>query len=89
MISFILAHWDQLLIAATGVSAIFLTQFEHLKYRRWAPVLGLIGQAGWFHSAGNAGQWGIFILCFFYTAAWVKGFWTFWLQPWAEKARRG
>jgi len=70
---------EQIAIAMTGVTAIFLSQCESVDYRRFASIFGLIGQPFWFYSAYTAEQWGIFVLCLFYTFAWFKGFRLYWL----------
>ena len=71
---------EQIAIALLGVSAIWLSQDASLKRRRWASILGLLGQPFWFYSAYQAEQWGIFLLCFFYTLAWAKGVRTHWFK---------
>lgn len=72
---------DQLAIAFTGVTAIFLTQSKHESRRRFACLFGIAGQPFWFYSAYQAGQWGIFALCCLYTWAWSKGVYMHWIQP--------
>ena len=72
---------DQIGIALTGVTAIFLTQSKHERLRRYACLFGMAGQPFWFWSAISAGQWGITVLCCLYTAAWAKGVWQHWLKP--------
>lgn len=75
------AHLDQVGIALTGVTAIFLTQSVLASRRRWAPVFGMIGQPFWFYAAVTAEQWGIVFVCALYTVAWSKGVWTHWIVP--------
>jgi len=71
---------EQIFIAFTGVTAIFLSQTGSDSTRKYASVFGLIGQPFWFYSAYVAEQWGIFILCFFYAIAWAKGFKMYWIN---------
>lgn len=71
---------EQIAIALLGVTAIWLSQDERIARRRYASVLGLAGQPFWFYAAYTSEQWGIFVLCFFYTWAWFKGFRTHWLK---------
>ena len=71
---------EQLAIAGLGVSAIWLSQCAQAAARRWAPVLGLAGQPFWFYAAFQAQQWGILVLCGFYTLAWAKGIHTHWFK---------
>ena len=71
---------DQIGIVLTGVVAVFLTQSKREYLRRYACLFGLAGQPFWFLAAIKAHQWGVFIVCVLYTAAWAKGFWTHWLS---------
>ena len=69
---------EQIGIALCGVSAVWLSQDKNEKRRRWAPILGLIGQPFWFYSSYVAEQWGIFALSIMYTYGWAKGIKTYW-----------
>lgn len=71
---------EQIAIALTGVVAIWLSQDKRDGWRRYACLFGLAGQPFWFYSAWSTEQWGIFVLCIFYTWAWFKGFRNHWLQ---------
>lgn len=77
---------DQLAIAMTGVTAIFLTQSRHESRRRYACLFGMVGQPFWIYAAWSAGQWGILALTTLYTWAWAKGVWTHWLAPVPKEA---
>lgn len=70
---------DQIGIALTGVTAVFLTQSKHDRLRRYACLFGIAGQPFWVYSAWTAGQWGILALTLLYTFAWAKGVWNHWL----------
>ena len=72
---------EQFAIAATGVTAIWLTQSKNERTRRFACLFGLAGQPFWFAAAIAAEQWGIVVLCCFYTVAWARGVWNNWLSP--------
>ncbi len=78
---------DQIIIAATGVTALYLTQSKHAHRRRWACLFGMAAQPAWFYATSSAGQWGIFFLNFLYAGAWAKGIWHHWIQPWREHRR--
>ena len=71
---------EQVFIALTGVTAIWLSQDDRESFRRFASIFGLVGQPFWFYTAYTAEQWGIFILCFLYTVAWFKGFRAHWIN---------
>lgn len=77
---------DQIFIALFGVTAVFLSQSATESQRRWASVLGLLGQPFWFYATYAAEQWGIFCLAFLYTYSWGRGFYNNWIIPWQEKA---
>lgn len=72
---------EQLAIALTGVTAVWLSQDSRPEYRRWSSIFGMIGQPFWFYATYKAEQWGIFALCFLYTYSWGRGLWNNWLKP--------
>lgn len=67
---------DQIIITFTGIPAIYLSQHQKFKFRKYASVFGLIGQPFWIYSSYNSEQWGIFILSFVFTAVWLLGFYN-------------
>jgi hypothetical protein len=69
---------EQVAIGLCGVSSIWLSQSLDGTVRRWAPIFGLCAQPFWFYSTYRAEQWGIFFLCFLYTAAWARGWYYQW-----------
>ena len=71
---------EQIAIALTGVTAIWLSQDKRKEWRRYACLFGLVGQPFWFYSSWVTEQWGIFGLSFAFTAAWAKGFREYWLS---------
>jgi hypothetical protein len=70
---------EQIFIALTELIAIWLLQDKRKEYRKWACIFGLLGQPFWFYSSFMANQWGAFILCFFFSAAWIKGVKEYWI----------
>lgn len=70
----------QIIIAITGVVAIFLTQSENKSTQRYACLFGLAGQPFWIMATWETQQWGMFILTLFYTLAWLKGLKMYWLK---------
>jgi len=70
---------EQFIIAVSELIAIWLIQTNNENHRKYACIFGLIGQPFWFYSSYIAHQWGAFILCFFFTAAWIKGLYQYWL----------
>jgi hypothetical protein len=75
----------QIGIALTGAVAVFLTQSRRFERRRWACIVGLIGQPFWFFAAIEAGQWGVFAVSVLYLLGWLRGLWTYWLSPERER----
>lgn len=78
----------QLVIPITGASAIALSQSSKDKTRRWACILGLIGQPFWFYSTWTSGNYGIFLACFLYLLAWLKGFHQHWVIPYFKRIEK-
>lgn len=70
---------EQIVIACTGVPAVWLSQQPNTNWKRYACLFGLAGQPFWFWSCIKAGQWGIFLLCILYTYSWYIGFKNNWL----------
>lgn len=70
----------QILIALLGITAVWLSQDARRERQRYACIFGLIGQPLWFYTTWQAGQWGIFVLSFAYTLAWIKGVRVYWLE---------
>jgi hypothetical protein len=70
---------EQIGIAVCGLTAVFLSQDSRESWRKWACIFGLIGQPFWFYATWQAEQWGIVVLCFFYTYSWARGIKTYWL----------
>lgn len=71
----------QVIIACTGVTAVWLSQSPKQSMRRWACVLGLISQPAWFFTVAVNGQFGLFIVAIVYTFAWSRGFYYHWVLP--------
>lgn len=72
---------EQIAIAFTGVTAIWLSQSKEENWRRFACLFGLAGQPFWFWAAISAEQWGIFVLCCLYTISWARGVLNNWVRP--------
>lgn len=69
---------SQILIAFTGLAAIWLSQSRNESQRKYSCIFGLAGQPFWFYSAYTTQQWGILILTVFYTLSWVRGIKNSW-----------
>lgn len=71
---------EQILIALTGVTAVFLSQQGNANLKKFACLFGIAGQPFWFYSAFTNEQWGIFLLCVFYSYAWGVGVYNNWIK---------
>jgi hypothetical protein len=71
---------DQVGLAFTGATAIWLSQDKRDEVRRYACLFGLAGQPFWFYTTYTNGQWGIFMLSFVYTWSWYRGFKHYWRE---------
>jgi len=71
---------DQLAIAVTGVIAIYLTQQPRESWKKYACLFGIAGQPFWFYSVTASEQWGVLVLCIFYTYAWTLGIYNNWIK---------
>lgn len=68
---------EQVAIAVLGVGAVALSQSKLASRRKWAPIVGLIGQPFWFYAARE--QPGMLVVVTLYTVVWARGVWNQWL----------
>ena len=75
MWDFVLQAW----VPAFSIPAALLVA----RKSRWAPVLGLLSQPGWYVVIARTSptQWGVLVLCLFYTYAWCETFYRWWFKP--------
>ena len=66
----------QFALAFFGLTALWLATGESLVGRRWAPVVGLIGQPAWMWFAVESGAWGLLLLSMAYTGVYARGAWV-------------
>lgn len=71
---------DQIALGLLGVTAIFLTQSQDARRRRFACLFGLASQPFWFYATLHAQQWGILGLSVLYTLIWMRGFYYGWVK---------
>jgi hypothetical protein len=71
----------QLGIAVFGLSALFMAMGNVPLFRKWAPIVGLVGQVFWAMYAISVGAWGIGLLVLAYTAVYIYGVWVQWWKP--------
>lgn len=66
--------WIQIIIFVISSSAVWLVSRKE-EWSKWGYVLGLIGQPFWFITTIHNEQWGMVLLCLFYTYSWAQGIW--------------
>ena len=71
---------DQSMIMLTGVLAAWINQDPRHRVRRWACLIGLVGQPFWLYANLRAAQWGMFVVTLGYTAAFLRGVHVSWLR---------
>lgn len=71
---------SQLVIACTGMVAIYLTQQSKEYLKKYAPILGLLGQPFWYYTTLMNEQYGIFVLTLGYTYLWGLGLYNSWFK---------
>ena len=76
---------EQVVIACTELTAMWLLQSKSVPKRKYSPIFGLLGQPFWFYSSYISHQWGTFLLCFLFTSIWFKIFYDYWLIPEDQK----
>lgn len=68
----------QLLIAAFGLTSIWLAMGNHPTGRKLAPVIGLAGQPFWAWFAYESNAWGLAALVMAYTLVYLRGVFVQW-----------
>lgn len=63
----------QLALAVFGLSSLWMAMGRNATAKRWAPVVGLMGQPFWFAFAWGTDGWGLLILVCAYTAVYARG----------------
>lgn len=72
-----MATLPQIALVFFGVGAVWLTQHKDPEHRRWAPIIGLLGQPFWFYAAYP--QPGMLIVVTLYTLVWMQGIYRQWV----------
>lgn len=77
----------QILILIFGASSIWIVGRKE-PWRKYGFIIGLIGQPLWFYMAYTTQQWGVGIMCLFYTYSWASGVYQNIWKPWREAVDR-
>jgi hypothetical protein len=68
-----------IMMVLCGIISIYLTNLpEAHQYKKYAPIVGLLGQPFWFYICWITQQWGILALTVVYTYCWTKGLLNYW-----------
>ena len=70
----------QVVIVLSAVLAAALSQSMLASRRRWAHIVGLIGQPFWLAITCTWETWGLFACSLFFTCIWLYGLWQHWLR---------
>lgn len=63
---------NQLFLALFGLSSVAFAMGSSPIRRRWAPMIGLLGQPFWAHFAYQSGGWGMGVLVAAYTVVYIR-----------------
>lgn len=50
------------------------------KCRRWGFIVGLASEPLWIYVTFKEAQWGMFVLCIWFTYAYFQGIYNFWIK---------
>lgn len=64
---------DQMVIALAAALAAWINQDPRAHVRRWAGVLGMVGQPFYLYATWHAAQWGMFLVSIVFTASYLRG----------------
>lgn len=71
---------SQVLILCTGAVAVYLSQQDNEKLKKFACLFGTVGQPFWWYSTLQAEQYGMFLLTLLYTYSWCLGIYNNWIK---------
>lgn len=74
----VIAVLNQILLAAFGLTALWLSMGDNPVGRKFAPLIGLGGQPFWFSHALEKESYGVLVLACAYSAVYVHGAWRHW-----------
>lgn len=72
------AAFLQVLMAVTGLVAIYMATSLDPAMRRWAAVFGLLGQPAWLYVTWQHGEFGMFVVSVAYSVIWLRAGWREW-----------
>jgi hypothetical protein len=67
------------IIPVTSLLAVTMSvHCDNPLWRRWAPIIGMLGQPFWVYETFLAQTWGIFVLSVAYLFVWASGIKKYW-----------
>ena len=69
----------QFALAIFGLSALFMATGHNHRARRWAPIVGLVGQPFWLIFSIQTSAWGLLALSLAYAVVYIRGIWLQWV----------
>jgi hypothetical protein len=63
----------QFALAFFGLSALYMATGNNPRARRYAPIVGLMGQPAWLYFAYEVSAWGLMLLSLAYTLVYIRG----------------
>lgn len=72
----------QVALAGFGLVAMWLAMGSSPTGRKWAPVVGLLGQPAWIGFAIGVNAPGLLVLSIAWTLVYARGVWVQWRRPW-------
>lgn len=75
----------QFFIAVFGSLAILLTQVPHAGCKKYAPLIGLIGQPFFHYDSFIDQKWGMFFLSIVVSLSWLYGMYVSWIKPYKSQ----
>jgi hypothetical protein len=66
--------------ASTALTAVCIALYcDTPKWRKWSPVIGIIGQPFWIWDTFMSQTWGIFFVSVVYLGVWAGGIKKYWI----------
>lgn len=75
---------SQIWVTIFGLAALWSMNTDSPAWRARGVIFGLIGQPAWYVQLYLHDQWGMIPAYLGYTAAWIRGLWSYWVRPMLE-----
>lgn len=68
-------------LAVCGIASLFMAMGHNQVRRKWAPVVGLVGQPFWLVFALSTNAWGLLVTIAAFTSVYLFGAYEHWKKP--------